>query len=66
MLQAVNFASYSDLHFLFFISAEAEDPFKYSTIEVPSVIGHLKNILTQYPDNGQIIKVRIYFMQLVY
>ncbi|KAG0697190.1 Sacsin [Chionoecetes opilio] len=32
------------------------DPFTYNTIEVPTVVGLLRNILTQYPDNGQIIK----------
>lgn len=53
------------MHLIFFISAEAEDPFHYGTIEVPTVVGLLKNILTQYPDNGQIIKVRTYFMLLV-
>ncbi|KAG0716602.1 hypothetical protein GWK47_009284 [Chionoecetes opilio] len=32
------------------------DPFTYNTIEVPTVVGLMRNILTQYPDNGQIIK----------
>lgn len=32
------------------------DLFVYNTIDVPTVVGLLKNILTQYPDNGQIIK----------
>ncbi|KAK4315041.1 hypothetical protein Pmani_013712 [Petrolisthes manimaculis] len=36
--------------------AEAEDVFGYADIEVPTVVGLLKNILSQYPDNGQIIK----------
>ncbi|XP_063598910.1 sacsin-like [Penaeus indicus] len=32
------------------------DLFVYNTIDLPTVVGLLKNILTQYPDNGQIIK----------
>ncbi|KAK4303245.1 hypothetical protein Pmani_024835 [Petrolisthes manimaculis] len=35
---------------------EAEDVFDYADIEVPTVLGLLKKILSQYPDNGQIIK----------
>ncbi|XP_069195009.1 sacsin-like isoform X1 [Procambarus clarkii] len=35
---------------------EPDDPFLYDTIEIPTVVGLLRNILTQYPDNGQIIK----------
>ncbi|KAK4325733.1 hypothetical protein Pmani_003676 [Petrolisthes manimaculis] len=36
--------------------AEAEDVFRNAKFELPTVIGHIKNILSQYPDNGQIIK----------
>lgn len=32
------------------------DLFVYNTIDTPTVVGLLRNILTQYPDNGQIIK----------
>lgn len=43
------------------------DPFTYTTIEVPTVVGLLHNILTQYPDNGQIIKVCVcYCLLLLY
>ncbi|XP_042228799.1 sacsin-like, partial [Homarus americanus] len=35
---------------------DPDDPFDYDTIEIPTVMGLLRNILTQYPDNGQIIK----------
>ncbi|XP_069186857.1 uncharacterized protein [Procambarus clarkii] len=34
----------------------SNNPFVCSTIEIPTVVGLLRNILTQYPDNGQIIK----------
>ncbi|XP_069938670.1 sacsin [Cherax quadricarinatus] len=37
-------------------SEEPDDPFNYNIIEIPTVVGFLKNILAQYPDNGQIIK----------
>ncbi|XP_069164244.1 sacsin-like isoform X2 [Procambarus clarkii] len=33
-----------------------DNPFLCNTIEIPTVVGLLRNILTQYPDNGQIIK----------
>ncbi|KAK3889109.1 hypothetical protein Pcinc_006851 [Petrolisthes cinctipes] len=36
--------------------AEAKNVFRYADIELPSAIGHIKNILSQYPDSGQIIK----------
>lgn len=39
------------------LAGDLGDPFTYNTIEVPTVVGLLRNILTQYPDNGQIIKV---------
>ncbi|KAK4320309.1 hypothetical protein Pmani_008815 [Petrolisthes manimaculis] len=35
---------------------EAEGVFRNVKFELPTVIGHIKNILSQYPDNGQIIK----------
>ncbi|XP_047484066.1 sacsin-like [Penaeus chinensis] len=38
------------------MSVRNGDLFVYNTIDVPTVVGLLKNILTQYPDNGQIIK----------
>nr|XP_045603567.1 sacsin-like [Procambarus clarkii] len=37
-------------------SSTANNPFVCSAIEIPTVVGLLRNILTQYPDNGQIIK----------
>ncbi|KAK3895083.1 hypothetical protein Pcinc_001178 [Petrolisthes cinctipes] len=36
--------------------SEAKNVFRYADIELPSAIGHIKNILSQYPDSGQIIK----------
>ncbi|XP_050739330.1 sacsin-like isoform X8 [Eriocheir sinensis] len=37
-------------------SGDPGNPFSYSTFEWPTVVGQLHNILSQYPDNGQIIK----------
>ncbi|CAL4135262.1 unnamed protein product, partial [Meganyctiphanes norvegica] len=37
-------------------SDPGEEDFDHSEIEVPTVVGLIRNILTQYPDSGQILK----------